>query len=207
MKVSKENPKETVEVAAASSETETKKRKDPPAAAAEAESPTETGTGKAAAETESESDSKPKEEKKKRKPRRTKKVELDENGDPIPKKKRKLNHQCAAVKMCHSLMQEYRGNLSEADQAHLAKFCQLNRGDQGIMFNKMCVTMRTHLKEKYPELQQWEDMDFDEEDKRPEYAKVVNFLLDDYMEEKRKAPVTVKIEEEVEGDGEEKTDA
>ena len=83
-------------------------------------------------------------------------------------------------------MQEYRSKLGEEDQSHLAKFCQLNRGDQGIMFNKMCVTMRTHLKDKFPELEKWEDMDFEEEEKRPDYVKVVNFLLDDYMDLKRK---------------------
>ena len=124
--------------------------------------------------------------KKKRKQRKPKKVELDEEGNPIQKKKRKLNHQCAAVKICHALMQEYRSKLGEEDQSHLAKFCQLNRGDQGIMFNKMCVTMRTHLKDKFPELEKWEDMDFEEEEKRPDYVKVVNFLLDDYMDLKRK---------------------
>ena len=122
------------------------------------------------------------EPKKKRKQRKSKKVELDEEGNPIQKKKRKLNHQCAAVKICHALMQEYRSSLSEEDQPHLAKFCQLNRGDQGIMFNKMCVAMRGHLKEKYPELQKWEDMDFDDAEKRPGYSKVVNFLLDEYMD-------------------------
>tara|TARA_Y100000033_G_C2753787_1_gene115306 strand:- start:663 stop:1382 length:720 start_codon:yes stop_codon:yes gene_type:complete len=134
---------------------------------------------------------------KKRKQRKPKKVELDEEGKPVQKKKRKLNHQCAAVKMCHALMAEYRSALSEEDQAHMAKFCQLNRGDQGIMFNKMCVTMRSHLKEKFPTLEKWEDIDFDQEDKKPEYSKVVNFLLEDYMEAKRKAP---KVEEKEDGD-------
>lgn len=196
MKVSTEKVEEKKPEAAAEPSVSEKKRKDPPAG--EAEMPEKGGAAAEDVKMESESESKPKEEKKKRKPRKTKKVELDENGDPIPKKKRKLNHQCAAVKMCHSLMQEYRGKLSEEDQGHLAKFCQLNRGDQGIMFNKMCVTMRNHLKEKYPELQKWEDMDFEEEEKRPEYAKVVNFLLDEYMEEKRKAPVEVKAEAEAE---------
>ena len=134
------------------------------------------------------------ENKKKRKQRKPKKVELDEEGNPVQKKKRKLNHQCAAVKICHSLMQEYRSKLTEEDQSHLAKFCQLNRGDQGIMFNKMCVTMRGHLKEKFPELEKWEDMDFEDEEKRPDYSKVVNFLLDEYMEAKKKEP---KVEAEV----------
>lgn len=123
-----------------------------------------------------------------RKQRKPRKVKLDEDGNPIQKKKRKLNHQCAAVKICHSLMQEYRGKLSEKDQEMIAKFCQLNRGKQGIVFNKMCVAMRTYLKEKYPALEKWEDMDFDDTEQRPTYGKVVNFMLDEYMEDRRKEP-------------------
>lgn len=95
-------------------------------------------------------------------------------------------------------MQEYRGELSEEDQSHLAKFCQLNRGDQGIMFNKMCVAMRGHLKEKYPELQKWEDMDFEDTENRPGYKEVVTFLLDEYMDAKRKEPKEGKDEEAAE---------
>ena len=97
-------------------------------------------------------------------------------------------------------MQEYRGDLKEEDQAHLAKFCQLNRGDQGIMFNKMCVAMRGHLKDKYPELQKWEDMDFEDAEKRPEYTKVVNFLLDEYMDAKRKEPLEPPAKAEAKDD-------
>ena len=139
------------------------------------------------------------EPKKKRKQRKSRKVELDEEGNPIQKKKRKLNHQCAAVKICHALMQEYRSKLSEEDQSHLAKFCQLNRGDQGIMFNNMCVSMRSHLKERYPGLEKWEDMDFEEDGKRESYSTVVNSLLDDYMKAKREEPKP-KDDEAAEGE-------
>jgi hypothetical protein len=143
-------------------------------------------------ETESEPKAKEEEPKKKRKQRKSKKVELDEEGNPIQKKKRKLNHQCAAVKVCHAIMQKYREDLPEEDQCHLSKFCQLNRRDQGVMFYQMVVKMRAHLKEKYPELEKWEDMDFEEEDKRDGYNDVVLFLLDEFMEKKRKEPITEK---------------
>lgn len=143
-------------------------------------------------EAASEPKAKEEEPKKKRKQRKSKKVELDEEGNPIQKKKRKLNHQCAAVKVCHAIMQKYREELPEEDQCHLSKFCQLNRRDQGVMFYQMVIKMRAHLKEKYPELEKWEDMDFEEEDKRGDYEDVVLFLLDEFMEKKRKEPITEK---------------
>ena len=83
-------------------------------------------------------------------------------------------------------MQGKRNGLPEDDQGMIAKFCQLNRGPQGIMFNKMCVKMREHLKEKYPALEKWEDMDYDDEEKKPAYTEVVDFLLEEYLEEQRK---------------------
>jgi hypothetical protein len=136
------------------------------------------------------------EEKPKRKKRRSKK----EMGE---KKKRKLNHQCAAVKICHNIMAGKRTGLAEEDQGLLAKFCQLNRGPQGIMFNKMCVKMREHLKEKYPALEKWEDMDFEDEEKKPSYTGVVDFLLEEYLEEQRKQrKEEAKEPKKEEGDGE-----
>lgn len=198
MKVSSKT-EEKKETPKSESSGEEKKTTTPPAGDA-AEDTDVTMAEPAESSPEKKEEETPEPPKKKRKQRKPKKVELDEEGNPIQKKKRKLNHQCAAVKVCHALMQEYRSNLSEADQAHLAKFCQLNRGDQGVMFNKMCVAMRGHLKEKYPELEKWEDMDFAEEEKRPEYSKVVNFLLDEYMDVKRKEPKEEKENEKSEAD-------
>ncbi len=140
-----------------------------------------------------------KEDKPKRKQRKSKKPKLDENGNPIPKKKRKLNHQCAAVKICHHEMKEYRDSLPEEEQEYIAKFCQLNRGAQGIMFNHMCVTMREFLKEKYPGLEKWEDMDYMEEDQKPKYTEKIKKFLVDYVEERRKEskePVVKKEDDE-----------
>lgn len=137
-------------------------------------------------------------EKRPRKQRKPKKVKLDENGNPIPKKKRKLNHQCAAVKICHREMKEYRDTLPEEEQAFIAKFCQLNRGPQGIMFNNMCVTMREFLKEKYPGLEKWEDMDYMDEAQKPKYTEKIKQFLVDYVEDRRKqsAEPVVKVEED-----------
>lgn len=81
-----------------------------------------------------------------------------------------------------------RNELPEEEQKFLAKFCQLNRGPQGIMFNNMCVKMRGHLKEEYPSLEKWEDLDYENEEKKSNYLKVVDFLLDDYIKEKREQP-------------------
>lgn len=97
------------------------------------------------------------------------------------KKKRKLNHQCASVKICHKIMSQYRDTLDENDKKYLAKFSQLNRGSQGIMFAEMCRKLRVHLKEKYPKLEKFEDIDMSDEG-RSEYQKQVEFLIKDYIE-------------------------
>lgn len=134
------------------------------------------------------------EEKPRRKQKKPKKVKLDENGQPIPKKKRKLNHQCAAVKICHREMKEFRDALPEEEQDFIAKFCQLNRGAQGVMFNNMCVTMREYLKEKYPGLEKWEDMDYIDEEQKPKYTEKIRKFLLDYMDERRKESKETKAE-------------
>ena len=134
-----------------------------------------------------------------KKQRRTKKVKLDENGDPIPKKKRRLNHQCAAVKICHDCMQSYRASLPEDKQQFIKKFCQLNRGPQGVMFNEMCVTMRNFLKEKYPNLEKWEDIDYMDEEHKPKYTEKVTKLLFDYVEACEKGEAEPELSQEGEG--------
>ena len=136
--------------------------------------------GKRKAEPEAATEEKASEPEEKPKKKRRSKKEKKE------KKKRKLNHQCAAVKICHAIMQGKRNGLPEEDQGFLAKFCQLNRGPQGIMFNKMCVKMREHLKERYPTLEKWEDMDYLQDEHKPKYAEVVDFLLEEYVGDQRK---------------------
>lgn len=100
------------------------------------------------------------------------------------KKKRKLNHQCASVKICHKIMSQFRDSLEEEDKQYLAKFSQLNRGNQGVMFANMCRTLRFHLKEKYPNLEKFEDIDMSD-DGRNEYQEKVEFLIKDYIKESK----------------------